>query len=171
MLCNLLWPCFIIRQFAATKLLKIFSPSSSDYWSPLQICSAMCGFVHCAEMEKISAFAVGFSLSSMWAVGWVLCMFPKKEQREKYIPNMSASAACRLQQEITEVRSFSPRIVLWVFISPICTVVGMRVIACPHIKVQCHEKTLVTLLSRGVALNLSKHETKLYFGSCAYLVQ
>lgn len=70
------------RLFSATKLFKSFSPSSSDYWSPLQICSAMRGFVHHAGMEWIFGFAVGFSLTSTWAAGRILCMFPEKEQRE-----------------------------------------------------------------------------------------
>lgn len=86
--------------FSATKLFKSFSPSSSDYWSPLQICSATCGFVHRAGMEWISGFAVGFSLTSTWAAERILSCSPKKS-REKYISNMSASAACRLQQETT----------------------------------------------------------------------
>lgn len=86
MLCNLLWPRFILRQLSATKSFKSFSPSSSDCRSPLQICSAVCGFIHHAGMEKISGFAVGFSLTSTWAVGRVLSIFPKTEQREKYIP-------------------------------------------------------------------------------------
>lgn len=80
MLHNLLWPCFIIRLFS-TKLFKRFSPSLSGYWNPLQICSAMCGFVHCAGMEKISDFAVGsLSLAHGQWDKFFACS-PKKSRR------------------------------------------------------------------------------------------